>query len=402
VNVSAPVAAPEAVGVNVTPTVHVAPAATLVPQVLLEMPKGPLVTMPESVSNPLWLLVKVTDLGELVEPTAVVPKLRDEVDSVTGAAPVPLRVTICGLVTALSVKVSVPVAAPSPVGVKATPTLQLPLAAMPAPQVLLAMANGPLATMLLKLSAVLIRLVTVTERAAPVLPTARFPKLKLLGEKVTGATPLPLSAAICFPALSVIVTLPVALPAVVGENVTEIEQEEPEAIGAAVQLSVLLNGAEATIVETFSGPVPVLRNVIVRAALVAPITVKENESDVGVKVAAGVVPVPLSTTVCAVPAFPDSSLILRVPVTVPDADGVKVTDTVQDAPACRVEGQSSVCAKPPAAETVSPVNGLPPKLLMMTVCGALAAPTFWENVSVLGVNLIAEGRELGSGTGTAP
>jgi hypothetical protein len=175
-----------------------------------------------------------------------------------------------------------------------------------------------------------------------VLPTARFPKLKLLDEKVTGATPLPLNAAICFPALSVIVTLPLALPAAVGENVTEIEQEEPEVIGAAVQLSVLLNGAEAKIAETCSGPVPVLCRVIVRAALVVPITVEENESDVGVKVAAGVVPVPLRIMVCAVPAFPELSLILRAPVTPPDANGVKVTDTVHEAPACRVEGQLSV------------------------------------------------------------
>ena len=235
-----------------------------------------------------------------------------------------------------------------------------------------------------------------------VLPTARFPKLKLFDEKVTGAIPLPLSAATCLPALSVMVTLPLALPAVSGENVTEIVQEEPEAIGAAVQLSVSLNGAVATIVETCSGPVPVLCKVMVFAELVVPITVEENESDVGVKVAAGVVPVPLSTTVCAVPAFPELSLMFRDPVTAPDVDGVKVTDTMQDDPACRVEGQLSVCEKPPAAATVSPLNGLPPKLLIVTVCAALVLPTFWENVSVLGVNLIAEGRGVGSGTGTAP
>jgi len=163
VKVRVPVAAPEAVGVKVTPTVQVVPAATLVPQVLLEMPKGPLVAMPENVSDPLWLLVNVTDLAELVEPTAAVLKLRDEADSVTGALPVPLRLTVCGLVAAPSVKVRAPGAAPSAIGVKVTPTLQLPPAATLVPQVLLAIANGPVATMLLMLSAVLIRLVTVTE-----------------------------------------------------------------------------------------------------------------------------------------------------------------------------------------------------------------------------------------------
>ncbi len=367
VKVRDPLAAPDAVGVNVTPTVQVAPPATLVPQVLLEMPNGPLVTMPEKVSSVLWLLVRVTDFAELVDPTAVVLKLSDEVDSVTGAVPVPVRLTDCGLVTALSVKVSAPVAAPRAVGVKVTPTLQVPFAAMLVPQVLLEIANGPLAAMLLMLNAVLIRLVTVTDLAVLVLPCARFPKFKLLAEKVTGATPLPLSAATWVPALSVMVTLPLALPLTAGEKVTEIVQEEPAATGALVQLSVSLNGAVATILETCSGPVPVLCNVIVFAELVVPITVEEKETDVGVKVAAGVVPVPLRTRVCVVPAFPELSLTLSDPVAVPEADGVKVTDTVQDCPACKVEGQLSVCEKPPAAESASPLNGLPPKLLIVIV-----------------------------------
>lgn len=114
------------------------------------------------------------------------------VDNVTGAVPVPLRETVCGLVIAPSVNVSAPVAAPSPAGVNVTSTAQFPLAAMLAPQVLVAIANGPVAIMLLMLSAVLKRLDTVTERAALVLPAARFPKLKLVGENVTGATPDPL------------------------------------------------------------------------------------------------------------------------------------------------------------------------------------------------------------------
>jgi len=92
--VSVPVAVPVAVGVNVTPTLQLAPAATLVPQVLRAIPKGPLTAMLESASDPLWLLVRVTDLAELVEPTAVVLKPRDAADSVTGALPAPLRLTV--------------------------------------------------------------------------------------------------------------------------------------------------------------------------------------------------------------------------------------------------------------------------------------------------------------------
>ena len=122
-------------------------------------------------------------------------KLREVADSVTGAVPVPLRLTVCGLLIALSAKVRVPVAAPSAVGVKVTPTVQVAPAAMPVPHVLLAMANGLPAGMEMpvNVSAVLSRLVTVTVFAALVLPTASEPKLRLLEENVTGALPLPVT-----------------------------------------------------------------------------------------------------------------------------------------------------------------------------------------------------------------
>ena len=73
-------------------------------------------------------------------PTVTVPKFSVLAESVTGelvAPPVPLRLTVCGLFAALSVKVRVPVAAPVAVGVNVTPTVQLAPAAMLAPQVLL-------------------------------------------------------------------------------------------------------------------------------------------------------------------------------------------------------------------------------------------------------------------------
>ena len=54
---------------------------------------------------------------------------------------------------ALSVNVNVPVAEPTAVGEKVTPTVQLAPAATLVPQVLLATANGELAAMLVMLSA---------------------------------------------------------------------------------------------------------------------------------------------------------------------------------------------------------------------------------------------------------
>jgi hypothetical protein len=59
--------------------------------------------------------------------------------------PVPERVTTCGLVTAESVNVRVPVTGPVAVGEKVTPTVQFAPAPMVAPQVLLATANPVLA-----------------------------------------------------------------------------------------------------------------------------------------------------------------------------------------------------------------------------------------------------------------
>ena len=185
VNVSAPVAAPVAVGVKVTPTVQPAPAAMLIPQVLLEIAKGPLVPILEKVRELLCRFVSVTVFAELVAPMVTVPKLRLLADRVTGALPVPLRLTVWGLFRALSVNVSVPVAAPVAVGVNVTPTIQLTPAARLVPQVLLAIANAPVAPMLEKFRAMLPRFASVTVLAALVLPTARVPKLRLLEETVT-------------------------------------------------------------------------------------------------------------------------------------------------------------------------------------------------------------------------
>jgi hypothetical protein len=151
VKVTVPLAAPVDVGVNVTPTVQLAPPATLVPQVLLEIAKAPLIPTLVIERDELWRLVSVTVTAALVVPTVTVPRFSALADSVTGeleVLPVPLRLTVCGLFPALSVKVNVPVAAPVAVGVNVTPTLQLAPAATLVPQVLLEIPNGPLVRML--------------------------------------------------------------------------------------------------------------------------------------------------------------------------------------------------------------------------------------------------------------
>jgi hypothetical protein len=130
------------------------------------------------------------------------------------------------------VKVNVPVAEATVVGEKVTPTVQLAPAAM-VPQVLLATANGPLTPLtatLLTVSAVFRRFVSVIV-SVELASSTTLPKLKLVGEKVTGALPVPESVTRCVPALSVIVTLPEAVPTTVGVNDTWMVHDAAGAIG---------------------------------------------------------------------------------------------------------------------------------------------------------------------------
>jgi hypothetical protein len=82
---------------------------------LLATAKSALVTTLAKLRDRFWRFVGVTILAALVLPTG----------TVTGALPVPVRLTVWGLFGALSVNVSVPVAAPVAVGEKVTPTVQL-------------------------------------------------------------------------------------------------------------------------------------------------------------------------------------------------------------------------------------------------------------------------------------
>lgn len=153
-----PVAAPLAVGLNVTPTEQLAPAPMPVPHVLLAIAKTPVIPMLVKLRDTLWWLVTVTVVAAVVVPVVTVPKLRVLAERVTGelvVPPVPLRLTVCGLLVALSVKVNVPVVAPVAVGVNVTPTEQVPPAATLAPHVLLAMLNPALTATGLRVSATL-------------------------------------------------------------------------------------------------------------------------------------------------------------------------------------------------------------------------------------------------------
>jgi hypothetical protein len=159
-------------------------------------------------------------LAGLVAPATTELKFSELGENVTGNDPVPLRFTTCGLVRAESVNVSTPVADPSVVGMKVTLTVHVPPAATLVTQVFVEIANGPLAVTPLRLSAAFSWLVNVTVLAELVSFTAMFPKLRLVGEKLTGLLPLPERLTVCVPALSVMVTDPVAEPSAAGVNAT--------------------------------------------------------------------------------------------------------------------------------------------------------------------------------------
>jgi hypothetical protein len=94
VNVRVPVTGPVAVGEKVTPTVQVAPALMLAPQVLLAMVNPVLALTDAIVRAVLRWFVKVTVFAELLVPTFTVPKLMAVEEKVTGALPVPDRLTV--------------------------------------------------------------------------------------------------------------------------------------------------------------------------------------------------------------------------------------------------------------------------------------------------------------------
>ena len=121
-------------------------------------------------------------------------------------------------------------------------------------------------------------------------------------------------------------------------------------------------------------------------ALLVPTFCELNVKLVGVTVNCGVLeaPVPVSDTFCGL--LEAESVSVSVPVRVPPAVGVKVTLTVQLAPAARLLPQLLVCEKSPLVVMELNVTAPAVSLVAVTVWAALLAPTFCEaNVRLVGV-----------------
>jgi len=178
-----------AVGLKTTVIVQDAPTATGTAVQLLVCEKSPVAIMLLIVKAAVPVLVTVTGAAVLLVPTRTPVKLRPTGDSVaTGATPVPLIGTVCGLPGALSVNLTVDDRLPVLVGAKTTLIVQLAFAASEKGQLLVCEKSPVLLLEIL----MFVRdkdtfPVFVSAIACGVLPmpTCWFPKLRLVGDKLT-------------------------------------------------------------------------------------------------------------------------------------------------------------------------------------------------------------------------
>jgi hypothetical protein len=184
-----------AAGVNVTLIVHEAWAGSDVPQVVAEMANAlalvPVMVSPERVIAVLSLFVSVTVFAALVLLGTCLSKARVVTEVVAWATPVPVRLTVCGQMLALSAIESVAVMAPVAAGVNVTLIVHEAWAASDVPQVFAEMANAlalvPVMVSPERVMAVLSLFVSVAFFAALVLLTPCLPKDRVAGVNVACA-----------------------------------------------------------------------------------------------------------------------------------------------------------------------------------------------------------------------
>jgi hypothetical protein len=125
---------------------------------------------------------------------------------------------------------------------------------------------------------------TVNVVAALAVPSPIEPNACEVGAMVIGATPVPVRLAVCVPALSVAVSVPVRAPVAVGLKVMVMTQVR----AAATELPQVLVCVKSPLVAmllTVSAAAPVFLSVTVPVALELPTATEPNARDVGVRVA---------------------------------------------------------------------------------------------------------------------
>ena len=290
----------------------------------------------------------------------------------------PVNATARGLSLALSVKVNVPLRAPTPPGVKVTETEHEPDGATSAPvQVSALLAKSelwvPPSATLLTVSVAVPLFITVTVCAALIMFTGSFPKLTLEPDSVTaGAVPVPVRATVCVLldaplSLSVMVSMAVRVPVAVGVKITSMRHEPPAATDvpqvfvsakfpALVPLSVM--------VATESNAVPVFDSVTDIVELGVPTSCPPNDRLEPERLATGAMPVPVSATACGLSLA--LSVMVSVPVRAPVVAGMKAMLIVQFDPEDREKPQKLVWLKSPLTAMLLMVTGPIPVLVRLT------------------------------------
>jgi hypothetical protein len=111
--------------------------------------------------------------------------------------PVPVRLTVCGLLLAASVTCNVPVVVPVAVGVNTTSMLHVALEVNCVAHVVEETLNSPVVEITMLLRIILWWLSSLNAFAALVVPTFVFANVAVAGVNTTGASPVPLKATVC-------------------------------------------------------------------------------------------------------------------------------------------------------------------------------------------------------------
>ena len=293
--------------------------------------------------------------------------------------PLPVSVNECGLPGALSVIVTVAPRAPVAVAFNVTLTTQLAPGATVAPFVHVVAgearakspALAPPRTAAVMFSGEPPVLLTVTFCAALVELTVWLLKLSVVADRVAAGGVEPLSETLCglFGASSVMVSEAARVPMAEGVNVTFIVQLAAGATIAPMQLPPAMAKSPAFVLvmvtlEMFNVAVPLLVRVTGVGALVVPTACGAKVTLDGFGITAEAVPVPVSGTVCGLPAA--SSVRLTLAARAPGAVGVKMTLKVQLVDAGSGPPLGTVQGVPPEPVTVKSPALVPVTLILLT------------------------------------
>jgi hypothetical protein len=310
------------------------------------------------------------------------------------AAPVPERLTLCGLPLASSVKATAALREPLAVGLKVTLILQLPPAVTLDPQPLVwakSPALAPVMAMLVTIKVEAPELLRVIVCAALVVPTAWLAKVRVAGERLAAApvaAPVPERLTLCgLPAaLSVKATAAERDPLAVGLNVTLILQFAPAAT-LDPQLLVWLKSLAllplTAMLDMSKAAPPELVRVMDCAVLAVwkawlpKVRAADEKLTSGLLVRLGVAellaPIPERLMAWGLPET--LSNMSRLPLRVPFAVGAKITPMAQFLPTASVDPQLFDWVKSPLTPMLEISKVALPVFDRDTRCILLVLPT---------------------------